>query len=240
MTVRLLLLAHPPSGTDPTDPANRRLVAAIDRVLRGLPQEVTVVVLSAGPEPLVEDVSAVSPGGHDAPGSPPLAVMGDAALVASIVGRGQIPRVQAASLRGPAGALAATVLDSRPRARFVGVTVPSGADAAAAHGATAALRGAFDPQRDTVLLAAGEVAGVTEEVAGDIVAALRSHDLSALRALTELSPPGTDALAPAHTLAHALAPVRLALGILPTDTPALELHAVEFDGHTLRVVGHAG
>jgi hypothetical protein len=200
------------------------LTAALDRVLAGLPREPTLVILATGSEPLVEDVSTIALEDDRIP------VVGAPELVAAVVERGQVPRVQAAALGGCPAALAATVHAARPQARFVGVTVPGLADPAAIEGAAAALRGALETGPDVVLVVSGDLGPVPEQVAGRLRTALAEHDSATLMAVAADHP----------GLAGVLAPVRLALGIAGARGQPFEVHADRVIGEWLHVVGSVG
>lgn len=213
-----------------TDPALRRIEAAVSGVLARLPEQPTLVVISAGREPLVEDVSALQLRGRTLP------VLGAPSLVDGIVARGQIPRVQKAALAGAGGTLAGIVHAVRPRSGVVRITVPAGADRAAFEGATAALDGALPATGDVVLAVDGDLGDLGAEITAiaepgsvgtRIVAALRATDVEAF-AGELLAGPG---------LAAALAPARVALGVLRNRGGRFEVHVAEVVNHRLHVVG---
>lgn len=203
--------------------AGTQLAAATHRVLAGMAEAPTLVILSTGSEPLVEDVTALALDDRR------IAVAGAPELVEAIVERGQVPRVQAAALGGRAAALAATIHAARPHARIVGVTIPGLADLAAIEGATAALRGSLTAVADVVLVVRGEVASDDHQALTRLRTALADHDTASLAALASEHP----------DLAGVLAPVRLALGIARDRSERFELHAELLVAGVLYVVGSA-
>ena len=199
------------------------LAAATHRVLAGMAPTPTLVILSTGSEPLVEDVTALALDDRR------IAVAGAPELVEAIVERGQVPRVQAAALGGRAAALAATIHAARHNARFVGVTIPGLADLAAIEGATAALRGSLTAVADVVLVVRGDVASDDHQALTRLRTPLADHDTAGLAALAAEHP----------DLAGVLAPVRLALGIARDRAERFELHAELLVEGMLYVVGSA-
>jgi hypothetical protein len=200
------------------------LARALDGVLSELPSAPTLVILSTGSEPLVEDVNALALPDRTIP------VAGAPELVAAVVERGQVPRVTAASLGGRAAGLAATVHGARPDARFIGVTIAGLADPAALEGAIAALRGALDLTADALLVVPGDLGPAPEAALERLRGALRTHDLGALAALAADHP----------ALAGVLAPIRLALAIAQARGQRFEVHAEVVVEDVLRIVGTAG
>jgi hypothetical protein len=200
------------------------LARALDGVLSELPAAPTLVILSTGSEPLVEDVNALALPDRTIP------VAGAPELVAAVVERGQVPRVTAGSLGGRPAALAATVHGARQDARFIGVTIAGLADPAALEGAIVALRGALDSTADALLVVPGDVGPAPEAAVERLRGALRTHDLGALAALAAHHP----------DRAGVLAPIRLALAIAQARGQRFEVHAEVLVEDVLRVVGTAG
>lgn len=206
----------------PTGPVE--LAAVVERVLARLARRPTVVVLSSGSEPLVEEVTALALSDRT------IAVTGAPELVAAVVERGQVPRVQAAALRGRPAALGATVHAVRPTARFLGLTIPGRADPAAIEGATAALRGALATTDDVIVLLPGELGPAALPALEAVRTALLTNDTAALANLATVHP----------QLSGALAPIRLGLGVAGGRNQRFEIHADVIVGEFLHVVGTAG
>jgi hypothetical protein len=213
----------PLEATEVESGPRAELSAALERVLAALPRDPTLVILFTGSEPLVEDVASLALADRTIP------VAGAPELVAAIVERGQVPRVQSTSLGGRPAVMAAAVHAARPAARFVGVTIPGLADPAAIEGATAALRGAVDAAPDVVLVVPGDVGPGDTDVLAQVRDALGTHDAAALAALAAHHP----------ELSGALAPFRLVLGIASARAHRFVIHAAHLEHGVLRVVGSA-
>lgn len=225
----LLALLLPTSSAADGCAVRDRLDVAAARMLERLPEAPRLIVLSAGSEPLVEEVTVLG-----LPG-PVRRLDEDPLLIEAIVARGQVPRVQAGSFSGPAASAVARVVAARPATRAVAMTVAAGADRTAVDGVVVALDGVLGTgspdTRAIVLLVPGDLGPAAEPggaaVSREVLAALVATDEAALTALRERHPDRGGHL----TLAQLL------IGITRRRGRSFHLHDVEVVDGRLRAVG---
>lgn len=182
-----LLLADV-SPRQPEDVAGEvaRLRAAVDEVLRGLPDVDVIVLIAGGDDATLPDGGCVDLAGY---GHPQVRadVPVDRELLAAVATRTSTPRVRADVLTGDLAVLSLLVQAARPDATVLPVTVAVTAGAASLGGFAAGLSAAVDATgREVAVVAAGDLSAARETTSpGHLVEGAKAWDEAAVTALAE-------------------------------------------------------